>query len=107
MKKIKLFALSLSILSFFLLNSCSCNDDNTATTLIYPDIETIAKEHAMQFADKSLSEMQIQQKLFEIKAHEQDLREANMDAEADFYIKSFKKHLKNFNVKLSNEIDKQ
>ena len=107
MKKIKLYTLSLSFLSFILLNSCSCGNENTATTQIYPDIETIAKEHAMQFADKSLSEMQIQQKLFEIKAHEQDLREANMNAEADFYIKSFKRHLKNFNLKLSQEIDQQ
>lgn len=106
MKIIKLLAFCFSILSIILLNSCSCSNENKTTTQIYPDIEVIAKEHAMQFADKTLSDMQIQQKLFEIKAHEQNLRDANMNAEADFYIKSFRTHLKNFNSKLSQEIGK-
>ena len=106
MKKVKLITLSISILTTIFFDSCSCNNEN-ANIQIYPDIEVIAKEHAMQFADKSLSDMQTQQKLFEIKALEQNLRDEKLNAEADYYIKSFKKHLKSTNPKLSQEIDKQ
>lgn len=107
MKNIKSIICSVSLSLFLLLSSCSCNNENANVAKIYPDIENIAKEHAMQFAKQSLSDMQIQQKLFEVKAHEQDLREANMNDEADYYIKSFKLYLKNINPKLSKEIERQ
>lgn len=96
---------SASFIILFLTSSCSCNNESSNVARVFPDIEEVAKDHAKQFANKSLSDMQVQQQLFEIKAHEQELREANMNAEADYYIKSFKKHLKNSNPKLHKEIE--
>jgi nitrogenase molybdenum-iron protein alpha/beta subunit len=72
--------------------------------VIGDDVEAVAKEHAKQFANGSLSEMQIQQKLFEVRAHEQDLRDENLNAEADYYIKMFTKHLKKTNPDLAKQI---
>lgn len=106
MKIIKSVICSILLVTLFVNSSCSCDNDNTNVAKVFPDIDAVAKEHAMQFANQSYSDMQIQQKLFEIKAHEQDLRDANMNVEADFYIKSFKAHLKKINPQLSQEIEK-
>ena len=48
--------------------------------------------------------MKTQKKLFEVRAHEQDLRKAGLNEEADYYIKMFVKHLKNSNPSLADSI---
>lgn len=104
MKHLKTILISAVVLSSALTYSCSCDSEETSSISIYPDVEAVAKEHARQFANGSLSEMQIQQKLFEVRAHEQDLRDENLNAEADYYIKMFTKHLKKTNPDLAKQI---
>ena len=48
-----------------------------------------------------------QKKLFEVRAHEQDLRNAGLNDEADYYIKMFVKHLKNSNPSLADSISQK
>jgi len=105
MKRIKLIISSAIIC--LAISTTACSDDNKKERQIYPDIEDVAKEHAQQFSNTSLSKMQIQHKLFEVRAHEQDLRDANMNKEADYYIEMFTKHLNTFNPSLAKEIEKK
>ena len=87
--------------------SCSCDNENVKTVKIFPEVEQVAKQHAQQFANASLSKMEIQNKLFEVRAHEQSLREAGMNEEADYYINMFMQHLAVSNPSLATEIKKQ
>lgn len=104
MKHLKTILISAAVLSSALATSCSCDSEETKSISIYPDVETVAKDHAKQFANSSLSDMEIQQKLFEVRAHEQDLRDENLNAEADYYIKMFTKHLEKINPNLAKQI---
>ena len=110
MRNLKSIFICIAVVSSFIVSSCSCSndkeEDNCTLNKVFPEIETVAKEHAERFAKRSLSEMQIQQRLFEVRAHEQDLRKENMNDEADYYIIMFKKHLKEINPDLANQIKK-
>ncbi len=88
--------------------ACSCSDDSDKKTVKqFPEVEEVAKEHALRFSNSNLNGMETQQKLFEVRAHEQDLRAAGMNEEADYYIEMFTKHLKNTNPSLAKEIEKK
>ena len=104
MKHLKSILVSAVVLSSALATSCSCESEETKSISIYPEVEAIAKDHAKQFANNSLTEMQIQQKLFVVRAHEQDLRDENLNAEADYYIEMFTKHLEKINPDLAKQI---
>ena len=91
-------------------NSNVQNSKNQFTTPIknqYSEIEEVAKEHAQQFINLPTEGMNTQQKLFEVRAHEQDLRKEGMSEEADYYIKMFEKHLNDYNPELAKLIIKK
>lgn len=90
---------------FLVVSSCSCQNEDK-TTSAPTEIEEIAKKHASQFSNTKLSDMEVQQLLFEVRAHEQDLRAANLNKEADIYIEYFNTHLKNINPNLAKKINK-
>lgn len=98
-----------SILFSILIITSACTVDNTQKKEIkyFPDVEDVAKEHAKSFADLPSEGMKTQKKLFEVRAHEQDLRNAGLNDEADYYIKMFVKHLKNSNPSLADSISQK
>lgn len=106
MKQIYLTLLAAATAIMMFASSCSCKNENAKTVKIFPEVEQVAKQHAQQFADESLSKMDLQYKLFEVRAHEQDLRAAGMNEEADYYIEMFTKHLAVANPSLAAEIKK-
>lgn len=106
MKQIYFTLLAVATAIMMFASSCSCKNENAKSVKIFPEVEQVAKRHAQQFANASLSKMAIQNKLFEVRAHEQDLRAAGMNEEADYYIKMFTKHLAVANPSLAAEIKK-
>jgi len=105
MKTIKLLISFIGVLFIFFISSCSCSNDDSNQQYL-SKIEEIAKNHALQLGGKSLSGMQIQQKLFEVRAYEQELRSSGLNNEANFFIKSFTQHLDSINPELSTKIKK-
>ena len=99
------FVFTSILLSIFIITS-ACTEDNTQKKEIkfFPDVEEVAKEHAKSFSDLPSEGMKTQKKLFEVRAHEQDLRKAGLNDEADYYIEMFVKHLKNSNPSLADSI---
>lgn len=103
-KAIGLFAFITTICIMSMVVGCSCQDVDDKQK--YPQIEAVAKEQAMQLADSIIiSRMQIQHKLFEVRAHEQKLRNAGMNEEADVYIERFIYYLNTYNPDLAGEIN--
>lgn len=102
MKSLNILTISL-VISFFTI-SCSCGS-NDKSQIIFPEIGNIAKEHAMQLSNNNnLSGMETQQILFEVRAHEQQLREAGMNDEANYYVGAFLVYLDSINPTLAKEI---
>ena len=100
--------LSLLIASSILFIASACERNVTIKTVKqFPKIEEVAKEHAQQFINLPTEGMNTQQKLFEVRAHEQDLRKEGMSEEADYYIKMFEKHLNDCNPELAKLIIKK
>lgn len=107
MKQITYPLIAAATVIMLFISSCSCDNENIKTVKIFPEVEQVAKQHAQQFANTSLSKMDIQNKLLEVRAHEHELRAAGMNEEADYYIKMFTKHLAVSNPSLATEIKKQ
>lgn len=101
--------IAISALSISLLTTACSEDTNTQTKVVkkFPDVEAVAKQHAQEMAKYPIDGKKTQQKLFEIRAHEQDLRAEGLNDEADYYIQMFEKHLKEANPELANEIIKK
>lgn len=105
MKTIKLFTSIIGGVFLLFVSSCSCSNNDSDQQYL-SKIDEIAKNHALQLGSKSLSGMQIQQKLFEVRAYEQELRSSGLNNEANFFIKSFTQHLDSINPELSTKIKK-
>lgn len=106
MKTIKTLYFSALLVCAATISSCSCQSESEAVdnTAAQAEIEQIAINHAQQFSGNVSSKKQ-QQLLFEIRAHEQDLRENNLNNEAEIYIKRFTEELKNINPELAKSIN--
>ena len=106
MKTIKTLCFSALLICATTISSCSCESESVVVdnTAAQNEIEQIAISHAKQFSGNVSSKKQ-QQLLFEVRAHEQDLRENNLNNEADIYIKRFAEELKNIDPALAKSIN--
>lgn len=106
MKKIRHYLVGNLLVLLIFVTACSENSkqNNKNAIKTYPEVEKIAIQHANQFANMNYEGMATQQKLFEVRAHEQDLRKAGLNEAADYYIKMFEKHLQKSNPELARHI---
>ena len=74
------FVFTSILLSIFIITS-ACTEESIQKKEIkfFPDVEEVAKEHAKSFSDLPSEGMKTQKKLFEVRAHEQDLRKAGLN----------------------------